>query len=150
MQTQIKKRARLWRLTLSSLSRLHTKGLPAPPEKRGSTDPKTTQTTTTQTGLQPPPRPGRHAAGENPESKPAFSRPREVWETSLNINLTTKWIKRFLNDTQTSDLEPLGRVRKKGKIYKAIRLWSVPLGKRLMAPQGHLLAWLHWSHPVIQ
>ena len=64
------------RLALSSLSRLHTKALLAPPEKRGSTDPKTTQTTTIQTGLQPPPRPGRHTVGENPVSKPAFSRPR--------------------------------------------------------------------------
>ena len=143
-------RARLWRLTLSSLSRLHTKDLLAPPQKRRSTDPTTTQTTTTQTSLRPPPRPGRHVARENLESKPAFSRPRDVWEAFQNINLTTKWIKRFLNDTQTNDLEPLGRVKNKGKVYRATKLWSVPLGERRMAPQGHLLAWLHWSHPVIQ
>ena len=139
MQTQIKKRARLKTDPVKSLQAPH-RGSPCPSGEEGSADPKTTQTTTTQTGLQPPSRPGRHAAGENPESKPAFSRPREVWETSLNINLTTNCTKRFLNDTQTSDLEPLGRGQKKGKIYKATRLWSVPLGKRLMVPQGHLLA----------
>ena len=63
---------------MSSLFRLHTKDLLAPPEKRASTDPKTTQTITTQTSFQPPPRPGRLVAGENPASEPAFSRPRDV------------------------------------------------------------------------
>ena len=29
-----------------------------------------------------------------------------------------------------TDLEPLGKVKKKRKVYKATRLWSVPLGKR--------------------
>ena len=60
MQTQIK-RSEMRKLTMSSLFRLHTKDLLAPPEKRASTDPKTTQTITTQTSFQPPPRPGRHA-----------------------------------------------------------------------------------------
>ena len=56
------------------------KGSPCPSREEGSTDPKTTQATTTQTGLRPPPRPGRHVAGENLESKPAFSR--NHWTTS--------------------------------------------------------------------
>ena len=89
------------------------KGSPCPSREEGSTDPKTTQTTTTQSGLQPPPRPGRHVAGENLESKPAFSRPRDIWETFQNVNLTTKWIKRFLNDTQT--WSHWGKWRKKGR-----------------------------------
>ena len=93
-----------------------TQRISLPLQRRGGPlTPKTTQTTTIQTGLQPPPRPGRHMAGENPESRPAFSRPRDIWEAFQNINLRTKWIKRFLNDTQTNDLEPLGRVKKKGR-----------------------------------
>ena len=31
-------------------------------------------------------------------------------------------------------------MKNKGKVYKATKIWSVPLGQRWMAPQGHLLA----------
>ena len=69
------------------------------------------------------------------------SEPQVLQEITYDkMDLTTKWIKRFLNDTQTNDLEPPGRVKNKGKVDKATKIWSVPLGERRMTPQGHLLA----------